>query len=568
LSGNNNDGELIGDVLAVTDQNGRPDGAYYFAGSQDWINLPDVMPGDDFSVIIKFRPLSFLCCYNGQVGMTLFSNFTNAVSSFNDANGLEVGFDTQNNLYLYNGLSGASVNYNFGSNQWYNMIITHENETLQIFVNDSLILQQAGFLNSNWSSSFIRLGARANVDPLFLEYNGLIDDVAIYDRGLSIQEINDYYNQTPINSTNCTPLPSNLQQGLVGYWPFCGSANDESGNGNDGTVNGATLTEDRFGNAEAAYGFDGMDDKIEGSIINGINTNEISGLTMSGWMLLDSASLNGIRTLMYLRDQNTGAGYSIVYDQILGKIKGISGPEGVAPTNEVVSSSSAQANVWTYVTMSCDFLSNLASFYINADLQDVSNEPLITANLNEFGFGKLTLSWDHFGSLDDIGIWNRALTPEEVQELYTLEACTFTVYDTLYTYETLYDTLYTYETVVDTLYEYETITTYDTVTTYLTVTDTLIIDVALGIAPNGSMNTLLIYPNPASDLLTIHYGNFAAMEGYTLTIFNNSGSVVHTTPINQQQETLNLALWSTGSYQVAIYNSQGVPIDTRTIVIQ
>ena len=36
--------------------------------------------------------------------------------------------------------------------------------------------------------------------------------------------------------------------GLVGYWPFNGNANDESGNGNNGTVNGATLTSDRFGN--------------------------------------------------------------------------------------------------------------------------------------------------------------------------------------------------------------------------------------------------------------------------------------------------------------------------------
>jgi hypothetical protein len=48
----------------------------------------------------------------------------------------------------------------------------------------------------------------------------------------------------------------------VGYWPFCGNANDESGNGNDGAVNGATLAEDRFGNAGSAYSFDGLDDYI------------------------------------------------------------------------------------------------------------------------------------------------------------------------------------------------------------------------------------------------------------------------------------------------------------------
>ena len=54
-------------------------------------------------------------------------------------------------------------------------------------------------------------------------------------------------------------VPSN---GLIGYWPFNGNANDESGTGNDGTVNGATLTADRFGNANAAYDFDGVNDNI------------------------------------------------------------------------------------------------------------------------------------------------------------------------------------------------------------------------------------------------------------------------------------------------------------------
>jgi hypothetical protein len=40
--------------------------------------------------------------------------------------------------------------------------------------------------------------------------------------------------------------------GLVGWWPFNGNANDECGNGNNGTVNGATLTTDRFGVANKA----------------------------------------------------------------------------------------------------------------------------------------------------------------------------------------------------------------------------------------------------------------------------------------------------------------------------
>ncbi len=50
--------------------------------------------------------------------------------------------------------------------------------------------------------------------------------------------------------------------GLVAYYPFNGNANDESGNGNDGMVDGATLTYDRFNNANSAYTFDGIDDEI------------------------------------------------------------------------------------------------------------------------------------------------------------------------------------------------------------------------------------------------------------------------------------------------------------------
>ena len=54
-------------------------------------------------------------------------------------------------------------------------------------------------------------------------------------------------------------VPSN---GLVGYWPFNGNANDQSGNGNNGVVNGVSLTTDRFGNTNSAYSFDGNSNYI------------------------------------------------------------------------------------------------------------------------------------------------------------------------------------------------------------------------------------------------------------------------------------------------------------------
>jgi len=56
-------------------------------------------------------------------------------------------------------------------------------------------------------------------------------------------------------SGTISPVPTD---GLILYFPFNGNANDESGNGNNGTVYGATLTADRFGSASSAYDFNGV----------------------------------------------------------------------------------------------------------------------------------------------------------------------------------------------------------------------------------------------------------------------------------------------------------------------
>ena len=56
--------------------------------------------------------------------------------------------------------------------------------------------------------------------------------------------------QTYTSGFSTSQLTGTLNNGLVGYWPFNGNANDESGNGNDGTVNGVTLTNDRFDKCE------------------------------------------------------------------------------------------------------------------------------------------------------------------------------------------------------------------------------------------------------------------------------------------------------------------------------
>jgi hypothetical protein len=150
--------------------------------------------------------------------------------------------------------------------------------------------------------------------------------------------------------------------------------------------------------------------------------------------------------------------------------------------------------------------------------------------------------------MDDIGIWNRALSAEEVQQLYSLNACTFTIYDTVTVTQTVYDT----------------------VTTYTTVTDTLVINTLITeLAPPANSNTIKVFPNPANSHITIDYGNFALMNGYQLRIENSLGQQVFQTNITQQSDYLSLNTWGgNGLYFVHIIDPQGNTIDIRKIVLQ
>ncbi len=80
-----------------------------------------------------------------------------------------------------------------------------------------------------------------------------------------------------------------LNDGLAAYWSFDGNANDGSGNGNNGTVYGASLTSDRFGTANSAVSFDGVNDFISFSDVmdnswDNVFAGQDKGFTISAWI--------------------------------------------------------------------------------------------------------------------------------------------------------------------------------------------------------------------------------------------------------------------------------------------
>ncbi|MEN9742294.1 MAG: hypothetical protein RLZZ65_99 [Bacteroidota bacterium] len=193
-------------------------------------------------------------------------------------------------------------------------------------------------------------------------------------------------------------VPSN---GLVGWWPFNGNANDESGNGNNGTVNGATLTADRFGVANKAYSFDGVNDYIE--VLNSPQLNSVNNFTLSIWVFFND--WNQSSSVWFATIEKQGQ-YSLQLIRLTSNTANLSGI--TVPVS---------SNSWNCYTLS--FENNIVKVYANGTLQG-SNNNSFTSTTSPLVFGIDPGGQLEFlnGSLDDIGIWNRALTECEIKDLY------------------------------------------------------------------------------------------------------------------------------------------------------
>ena len=218
----------------------------------------------------------------------------------------------------------------------------------------------------------------------------------------------------PSRTSTNLPQTATLNEGLVAYYPFNENANDESGNGHNGTVQGATLAKDRFGKANSAYSFDGVDDYIE---VTDNASLRIASYTVSAWIKPD-ASLSGTwqrivgkagrNFNMWLHSSN------FIHHRFHDAASTNSGPPDT-PSN------STQRGQWNHVVITNN--GTTAKTYL--DGVEKASGPvsgsLVVHNTN-LHIGKDLESRDYSfykGFIDDLRIYNRAITAAEVQALYT-----------------------------------------------------------------------------------------------------------------------------------------------------
>jgi hypothetical protein len=207
-------------------------------------------------------------------------------------------------------------------------------------------------------------------------------------------------------------VPTN---GLVGWWPFNGNANDESGNGNHGTVNGATLTADRFGNANKAYSFDGISNNISGNAATFPLGN--SQRSISGWAFKTSLPTSLQADVIFLYGIPSSGGW---FGPLNGNPSDLYtiGLSQCGVGNDFHVQQNYGLNTWYHYTITYNI--DTVKIYINSQLFGTGIINPINTGSGNFCVGSSPGLDSYFGGkIDDIGIWNRALTQTEITALYS-----------------------------------------------------------------------------------------------------------------------------------------------------
>jgi hypothetical protein len=228
-------------------------------------------------------------------------------------------------------------------------------------------------------------------------------------------------NTTTITVTAAAVIPSGgsstLSHGLVAYYPFDGDANDASGNNNNGTaVNNPTYTTGQIGQAMS---FDGT---TQYAYIASTPANlDLTTFTVSTWVFVPPLSGYPIASIMSTGLLNNNKGFLITSSNFNTAGFIVKASRQIVGGNQQLETGLYPCNVWTHVVVVVDGAS--VQFYRDGSAVSSSGTSW-TAPVNsyigtQFNIGQRqdgVQRWN--GKIDDVRIYNRVLSADEVSQLY------------------------------------------------------------------------------------------------------------------------------------------------------
>jgi hypothetical protein len=322
---------------------------------------------------------------------------------------------------LHDNLVGGSIGMPSGTisvGKWYHVGMSSGGGSTKLFINGNLSGIDPGTITTRTFP--LTLGGE---DSYFFQ-SGSIDDVRIYTRALSDTEVKalyDYESTPPDNSF--------ITNGLVAYYPFNGNANDQSGNGYNGIPHRVRYSSDRFGNNASSVLLQERNLPNSVTVTNVLFKQGQIDFAFSSWVsLTDLNEASQIGTILNTRP-HTGIGIGFGAPGFPGEMRFALGTgKSWDSVNQYPGIGGWKQDAWKQVVISKSGFS-VKIYSDGAIVGDYMVSSSFTENMGAL-FGSAAPSnqfdgetgYNFFGKLDDIRIYNRALSDGEVRALYDYES--------------------------------------------------------------------------------------------------------------------------------------------------
>src|SRR4030042_1239794 len=443
-SGNGNNGTVYRATLTADRFDSIVGSAYYFDGIDDYIEIGTIPELTD-----NFNSFSLSFWINSASDVSEWFSLLRNVNNATYGGSFGLDFHRNGSQFQFGRISlitsykdnvfctfGVNVPEIF-NNHWHHIVYNFEdigNNKASVYIDGKIA--NITYYTTNGPTNYSQfdnpwvIGAGNNRGIIETFYRGALDDFRINNRALTESEINSLYHEGGwpliIDSTIIT-------DNLIAYYPFNGNADDESGNGNNGTVYGATFTTDRFDSiVGSAYYFDGIDDYIEIGTIPEL-TDNFNSFSLSFWINSASDVTEWFSLLRNVNNATYGGSFGLDFHRNgsqfqFGRISLITSDKDNVFFTFGVNIPEIFNNHWHHIVYNFeDIGNNKASVYIDGKLANITyyttNGP---TNYSQFdnpwvigaGNNRGIIETFYRGALDDFRINNRALTESEINSLY------------------------------------------------------------------------------------------------------------------------------------------------------
>ena len=302
---------------------------------------------------------------------------------------------------------------------WHHVVATYDGSVAKVYLDGNLIgTGSAGAVSTN--SGNFAIGAYNNgVDALF---NGSIDQVRIFDKAISAEDVATLYAETTSTASNTNPFSEGAG---VALYTMDYDASEASGY-YDGTP-----TNVDFGvEGQINYGarFNGSSSRIALPKLTGLT----SDVSVSGWFQLgNTTTSNRLRIFSLNAVSGYGGTLESLYRPSDGQWVVRVGNGSSSDTNVLTHTYQLTQSTWYHICFTRDDSNNITKFYVNGSEQDtetVSATATIQGSAISIIGNQPSLStstaWN--GTIDQVRIFSKALNPTEVDTLFAETACVYT----------------------------------------------------------------------------------------------------------------------------------------------